>query len=231
MSSTNDLDRDSALRQVRRVIERLVRDGTAVARSDGTLHDLFPVAASAAEGEALRGWVLREGATQTIEIGLGYGISTLHLCEGLLGNASEATARHVAIDPYQARRFSDCGLQFLDEAGVAELVEHLAEESQIALPRLLGEGRSFDFAFVDGNHRFDGVFVDLYYLGRLVLPGGIIFLDDYQLPGVARAASFFVSNLGWTLEEVSAADDLHQWAVLRTSAVPDTRPFDHFVDF
>jgi predicted O-methyltransferase YrrM len=231
VSSTNDLDRDSALRQVRRVIERLVRDGTAVARSDGTLHDLFPVAASAAEGEALQGWVLREGATQTIEIGLGYGISTLHLCEGLLGNASEATARHVAIDPYQARRFSDCGLQFLDEAGVAELVEHHAEESQIALPRLLGEGRSFDFAFVDGNHRFDGVFVDLYYLGRLVLPGGIIFLDDYQLPGVARAASFFVSNLGWTLEEVSAADDLHQWAVLRTSAIPDTRPFDHFVDF
>jgi predicted O-methyltransferase YrrM len=231
VSSTNDLDRDSALRQVRRVIERLVRDGTAVARSDGTLHDLFPVAASAAEGEALQGWVLREGATQTIEIGLGYGISTLHLCEGLLGNASEATARHVAIDPYQARRFSDCGLQFLDEAGVAELVEHHAEESQIALPRLLGEGRSFDFAFVDGNHRFDGVFVDLYYLGRLVLPGGIIFLDDYQLPGVARAASFFVSNLGWTLKEVSAADDLHQWAVLRTSAIPDTRPFDHFVDF
>jgi predicted O-methyltransferase YrrM len=231
VSSTNDLDRDSALRQVRRVIERLVRDGTAVARSDGTLHDLFPVAASAAEGEALQGWILREGATQTIEIGLGYGISTLHLCEGLLGNASEATARHVAIDPYQARRFSDCGLQFLDEAGVAELVEHHAEESQIALPRLLGEDRSFDFAFVDGNHRFDGVFVDLYYLGRLVLPGGIIFLDDYQLPGVARAASFFVSNLGWTLEEVSAADDLHQWAVLRTSAIPDTRPFDHFVDF
>jgi len=231
VSSTNDLDRDSALRQVRRVIERLVRDGTAVARSDGTLHDLFPVAASAAEGEALQGWILREGATQTIEIGLGYGISTLHLCEGLLGNASEATARHVAIDPYQARRFSDCGLQFLDEAGVAELVEHHAAESQLALPRLLGEGRSFDFAFVDGNHRFDGVFVDLYYLGRLVLPGGIIFLDDYQLPGVARAASFFVSNLGWTLEEVSAADDLHQWAVLRTSAIPDTRPFDHFVDF
>jgi hypothetical protein len=37
------------VRQVRRVIERLVRDGTAVARSEGTVHGLFPVAASAAE--------------------------------------------------------------------------------------------------------------------------------------------------------------------------------------
>jgi predicted O-methyltransferase YrrM len=230
VSFTNNRDRDSALRRVRGVIERLVRDGTAVARSDGTLHSLFPVAASAAESEVLRGCVLREGATQTIEVGLGYGVSALHVCEGLLENA-DPTARHLAVDPYQTTRFSDCGLQFLDEAGVAELVEHHAEESQIVLPRLLSEARSFDLAFVDGNHRFDGVFVDLFYLGRLVRPGGIVFLDDYQLPGVARAASFFVSNIGWTLEEVSAADKLHQWAVLRTSVVPDTRPFDHYVDF
>lgn len=231
MSHLGDIDRDSAQRRVRGVIERLVRDGGAVARSDGTLHNLFPVAASAAEGEALREWVLREGATQTIEIGLGYGISALHVCEGLLANASEATARHVAIDPYQATRFSDCGLQFLEEAGVAGLVEHHAEESLIALARFLGEGRTFDLAFVDGNHRFDGVFPDLVYLGRLVRLGGIVFLDDYQLPAVARAAAFFVANLGWKLEEVSAVDDFHQWAVLRTSAVPDTRPFDYYVDF
>jgi predicted O-methyltransferase YrrM len=216
--------------RVRDVIERLVRDGTAVARSDGKLHVLFPVAASAGEGEALRGWVIREGATRTIEIGLGYGISALHVCEGLLANAGPV-ARHVVVDPYQATRFSNCGLQVLEEAWVAGLVEHHAQESQIALPRFLGEGRSFDLAFVDGNHRFDGIFIDLFYLGRLVRPGGIVFLDDYQLPAVARAASFFLKNVGWRLEEVSTWDDLHQWAVLRTSAIPDTRPFDFYVDF
>jgi predicted O-methyltransferase YrrM len=215
---------------VRVVIERLVRGGTAVARSDGTLHSIFPVAVYAAEGEALREWVLREGATRTIEIGLGYGISALHICEGLLGNA-DPVARHVALDPYQATRFADCGLQFLEEAGIAQMVEHHAEESQIALPRFLDEARRFHLAFVDGNHRFDGVFLDLVFLGRLVRAGGIVFVDDYQLPAVARAASFCVTNLGWTLEEVSTADDLHRWAVLRTSTVPDTRPFDYYVDF
>ena len=58
-----------------------------------------------------------------------------------------------------------------------------------------------------------------------------MFLDDYQLPAIARAASFCTTNLGWSLEEVSPADDLHQWAVLRTSREPDTRPFDYFVEF
>src|SRR5215210_499422 len=82
MKSSNDPDRGSALRRVRGVIERLVRDGTAVARSDGTLYNIFPVAVYAAEGEALREWVLCEGATRTIEVGHGYGISALHVCEG-----------------------------------------------------------------------------------------------------------------------------------------------------
>ena len=226
----NAPDGAAALRQVREVITRLVRDGTAVARSDGTVHTLFPVAASAAEGEALQNWVTRVGASRTIEVGLGYGISALFVCEGLLTNG-DATARHVVIDPYQPTRFGNCGLQFLDEAGVTEMVEYRAEESQVVLPRFLSEGRRFDLAFVDGNHRFDGVFLDLVYLGRLVHPGGVVFVDDYQLAAVARAVSFCVTNLGWTSEEMSAGDDLHQWAVLRTSDVRDTRPFDYYVDF
>jgi predicted O-methyltransferase YrrM len=222
--------RGAARRQVRKVIEGLVRAGTTVARSDGSLHTLFPVAVSAAEGEALGQWVTREGATQTIEIGLGYGISALFIGEALLGSGDES-ALHVVLDPNQATRFADCGLQFLDEAGLTRMVEFYAEESQIVLPRFLTERRIFDLAFVDGNHRFDGVFVDLVYLGRLLRSEGIVFLDDYQLPAVVRATSFCVTNLAWTLEEVSNADDLHQWAVLRTPAVPDTRPFDYYIDF
>ena len=82
------------------MIARLVRDGTAVARSDSTLHDLFPVAASAAE--ALRDWILREQVTRTVEVGLGYGISALHICEGLLENSARES-HHVVRDPYRLR--------------------------------------------------------------------------------------------------------------------------------
>jgi len=58
-----------------------------------------------------------------------------------------------------------------------------------------------------------------------------VFLDDYHLPAIARAASFFVANLGWKLEEVSMEEDRHGWAVLRTSVGPDSRSFDYFVEF
>ena len=216
--------------RVRAVLARLLGDGTATAGSDGSVHRLFPVAVGAEEGTAIRSWVVREAAARTIEVGLGYGISALFTCEGLLTVGAQG-ARHVVIDPHQSTRFAGCGLQFLHEAGVTGLVEYHAERSQVTLPRLLSEGRRFDLAVVDGNHRFDAVFVDLFYLGRLLDPGKIVFLDDYQLPGVARAASFFVTNLGWAVEEISAAEDRHHWAVLRTSTEPDARPFDYLADF
>ena len=120
-----------------------------------------------AEAEALRGWVEREGATRTIEVGLGYGVSALAVCEGLVRNGHDG-ACHVVVDPFQETRFEGRGLRLLEEAGLAPLVELHPEDSQIVLPRLLAEGRRFDLAFVDGNHRFDGVFLDVVYLGRIV---------------------------------------------------------------
>lgn len=188
------------------------------------------MAASPEEGEALRGWVTSEAASHTIEIGLGYGMSTLYICQGLLMTAN-AEALHVAIDPHQATRFANCAFQFLDDAGVREIVEHHAEESQVVLPRFLSDGRRFDLAFIDGNHRFDGVFLDLVYLGRLIRPGGIVFVDDYQLPSVTKAVSFCITNLGWTVEELSTADGHHHWAVLRTRTQADKRSFDEFAEF
>jgi predicted O-methyltransferase YrrM len=160
--------------------------------------------------------------TRTLESGLGFAISTLYICEGLL--ASGADARHVAADPYQfiglpsqTTRYAGVGLQVLEEAGVRDLVEFYDQESQIVFPRLLADGREFDLAFLDGNHRFEGVFLDLIYSGRLLKEGGIIFVDDAQLPGVQRAIAFCTANLDWTTEE-GGEEGVHQWVVLRTGS-------------
>ena len=47
------------------------------------------VSVTAAEAEALRGWVAREGASRTIEIGLGYGVSARAVCATNLGWKAE----------------------------------------------------------------------------------------------------------------------------------------------
>lgn len=186
---------------------------------------------------ALRGWVRDECARRTLETGLGFAVSTLFICEGLLENGPDG--HHVAADPYQLTRlphhktrFEGIGLAILEEAGVRDLVEFHAEESQIVLPQLLAEGRRFDLAFLDGNHRFEGVFLDLVYSGRLLKEGGIVFVDDTQLPGVRRAVEFCLTNLGWSVEDEGNEGHAHAWTVLRTGpADVFQRPFTHFTDF
>ena len=119
----------------------------------------------------------------------------------------------------------------LEQAGVRDLVEFHRERSEVVLPRLLAEGRDFDLAFIDGNHRFEGVFLDLVYSGRLLSPGSVVFIDDLQLPAVRKAAQFCRSNLGWTTEDEGREGE-HEWAVLRTGPREAfNRPFDSFVEF
>lgn len=222
--------------KVREVRERLLRAGRVVARQDGRSRELFPVAIGMEEGSALREWVRKEGALRTLETGLGFAISTLFICEGLLANGPDG--RHVAMDPYQfsglpmhRTTYVGVGLQILEEAGVLDLVEFHPAESQIVLPRLLAEGRSFDLAFLDGNHRFEGVFLDLIYSGRLLKEGGVVFVDDVQLPTVARAVNFCIENLDWVGED-QGKEGIHEWIVLRTGTHDAfLRPYAEFADF
>lgn len=190
--------------------------------------ELFPVAIGPAEGRALLDLARAERARRTLEVGLGHGLAALWICEALV----ETGGRHVAIDPYQRTHFEGGAVAALEEAGVGALLELHEEESQLVLPRLLAEGRSFDLAFLDGNHRFEAVFLDLYYAGRLLGEGRAVFVDDVQLPGVRKALDFFAANLGWRVEGGGDEGEAHAWAVLRTGpAAALARPFRAFVDF
>ena len=218
------------LSRAREVRARLLEADSVVARSDGSVRSLTPNSVTGAQGAALRNWVEREDAASTIETGLGYGISALFICEGLLRNG-HPEPRHVAIDPHQSTGCSSVGLQVLEEAGLLETLEFHEGESELVLPRFVTEGRRFDLAFVDGHHRFDGVFLDLVYLARLVRGGGVIVVDDLQLPAVERATRFCTTNLGWKREDGSQADELHHWAVFRMPETAPERSYDFYVDF
>jgi predicted O-methyltransferase YrrM len=224
------------LEQVQAVRRQLVSSGTVVA-PDGERREIFPVAIGHGEGAALRDRVIDAGALRTFETGLGFAVSTLHICEGLLANGPGAC--HVAMDPFQTRAaptagttYAGVGLRTLEEAGVASLVEFYEEESQTVLPRLLREGRIFELAFIDGSHRFEAVFLDLVYAARLVPEGGVVFVDDTQLLPVRRAVEFCIDNLGWAVDGAGSDGDDHAWTVFRTGpAARLHRPFTEFADF
>ena len=88
MNTKNTIGHSAAADQVRAVIESLDREGSIRVMSRNPRADFRTVSITTGEAEAIRKWVIDENATHTIEIGLAFGFSALHICEGLLLNVN-----------------------------------------------------------------------------------------------------------------------------------------------
>ncbi|HVN27329.1 MAG TPA: class I SAM-dependent methyltransferase [Candidatus Binataceae bacterium] len=156
---------------------------------DGALHKLRPGAVSYERGEFLAQMVSRAGAKTTLETGCGSGLSAMFILESIIGNGAGPGA-HVIMDPEQDSFFQGMGKRLIKDAGAWEYVEFHQERSQIVMPRLWSESRIFDAVYIDGDHKFDGVFCDAYYAHRLLKPGGIVVIDDVWMDAVYLACHF-----------------------------------------
>ncbi|WP_035859065.1 class I SAM-dependent methyltransferase [Cryptosporangium arvum] len=200
-------------------------------------HDFETVTLPARDCDLVRDLLVAEGARSVVEIGLAFGSSALAVAEALAGGSG---SRHVIIDPFQQPAFDNIGRDLLLEAGAAfDLVE---SPSSVALPQLLGT--SVDATFVDGSHRFHEVFVDFYYLRKIVRPGGLVIVDDDWAPSVRTAVRYYERNLGWTalpdafvggtlrhLDDDPAAESVPRCRALRLPDSPFEPRFEDFVPF
>jgi predicted O-methyltransferase YrrM len=182
------------LERVRDVRHRLAHEGPPWTRDHAD--DFDTVTVPERDCDALRDLLVNEGVGTVVEVGLAYGRSALAIGEALLA-VDARRPLHVIIDPLQATEWSNVGWQMLRSAGLDAIARLVLEPSSLALPRLVAEGVAADAAFVDGSHRFHEVFVDLYFLRKIVRPGGLIVLDDHWWPSVRTAERYFEVNMGW----------------------------------
>ena len=220
--TSDDMTADAAarLRQVRTVRAELQTAGPK--RSRPFPGDFERVALPAADGDVLRDTLVAEGARVVIEVGLAYGSSALAIGEALFSTGNSHVS-HIVIDPFQAGSYDNVGWNALESAGLAGHTRLVSEPSSVVLARLAADGFTADAAFVDGSHRFHEVFVDLYFLRKLVRPGGLVILDDGSFPSVATALRYFDLNLGWRPVDMAGR--------LTARRLPD-QPFEpDFTDF
>jgi len=218
--TTDATNAEERLRRVRAVRAEL--HAVFPKRSRPFEADFQRVALPAADGDILRDTLVAHGAHVVIEVGLAYGSSALAIGEALC-SAETIDVSHIVIDPFQATAYDNVGWEAMNAAGLVAHTTFIGELSSIALARLAANGLTADAAFVDGSHRFHEVFVDLYFLQKLVRPGGLIILDDAAWPSVAAALRYFDLNLEWRPVGIAGR--------LTARRVPDV-PFEPaFTDF
>jgi len=124
---------------------------------------------SITEREADKLYDLAEGCN-VLEVGSAYGFSAVVLALG---------ARHVlAVDSHHAHPLSLAKMrQHMRAHGVADRVTIVVANSLVFLPALEAQ---FDLVFLDGDHRFSGLWADLEQARRLLAPAGRIAVHDYE---------------------------------------------------
>jgi hypothetical protein len=101
-------------------------------------------------------------------------------------------------------RYTSVLARFENQIAAGSVVVHRGESSQV-LSELPDD--FFDWTYIDGNHLYEYVALDLEWSLRKTKPGGLITGDDYTEGGwweggVKRAVDEFVSSEGVTVREI-----------------------------
>lgn len=121
-----------------------------------------------------------------VEVGCDLGRSSSLLVQV----ARETPFRILHIDPFGNRDTASSWIGTVLGAAQSKGVSTLfAMKTEQAVP-LLEKLAPFDFAYIDGDHDYEGVKTDLCLVAERIRPGGILCAHDYasySLPGVWRA--------------------------------------------
>lgn len=138
---------------------------------------------------------------KTLEIGMAHGKSTLSICQAHRDNGAGS---HIAIDPLQETKFNSAGLANIERAGLKDILRFYEANADEALPRLCAEGERIDFAFIDGNHRFDYTLVDFFYIDKMLTLGGHVAFDDLWILPVRKVVSYVLKNTPYKLVRLAS---------------------------
>lgn len=140
----------------------------------------------------LYGLTRSEEPRTMLEIGLATGTSaTAHA----LG-AQHSLVRFDIVDPLQTQDFNGRGLSQVRRAlePFTDKVVFHEKPSHMAMAQLLAAGMSYDYIFIDGDHRLDATLVDAFFANLLLKVGGRLVIDDRIWPMIGTVVEFLVTN-------------------------------------
>jgi len=136
----------------------------------------------------LYNFVKKQKLKKTLEIGLAYAVSALHIMEGSGGV-------HTAIDPFQgSEKYQNTGLKNVRRLGLESSLKFYNEYSAAVLPELWKKGTEFDLVFMDGSHFFDDIFVDFYFIDKLLMIDGFVIMHDAWTPQIKTLKAWIETN-------------------------------------
>ena len=138
------------------------------------------------EAQFIYKFIKEKSLKNTLETGFAYARSASHII-------AATQSKHIAIDPFQ-ENYQSLGLANIKALGMDHLLEFHADFSHNVLPAIHKEKKTFDFIFIDGDHKFDGELIDFYYSDFMLKKNGYVLLHDTWMRSTRLLMSFIETN-------------------------------------
>jgi predicted O-methyltransferase YrrM len=177
---------------------------------------------TAEQGNAILKVAETTKARVILELGLAYGLSSLHLSQLALKNGS----KYIAIDPDQKTYWKSVGLTNLKRVGLADQLKFMPTPSTEALIELMHDQIRLDFVFLDYVKVFDVILTDFRLIDKMMSIGGCIVFDDCTWPGI-RSVVRYIAQLPhyeicmqWGKDQSSLGRSIHKSIIENLTLTP-----------
>lgn len=138
------------------------------------------------EGKYIYNFLKKNKIKKTLEVGFAYGCSTAYII-------SATKSQHYVIDAFQ-ETYPNIGIKNIEKLKLKKFLIFENDSSHNVLPKLLKGGVRVDFAFIDGGHKFDVIFVDFYYIDLLLNNKGYVLFHDAWMRSTQYVISWIKNN-------------------------------------
>ena len=163
------------------VLEKLLEEGEFSHRGQ-----TYPIAHSTSTAICSRyaDLIVEKKLIRGLEIGTLFGFSTLFLADafaqtgGYLDTIDIRYAKRTWIDGREIEDIHEVAERLVAEAGHARRVTFHTGDSNNVLAELVAARHEYDFALIDGSHKFAVALLDFIGVDRILRSGGYVALDD-----------------------------------------------------
>jgi predicted O-methyltransferase YrrM len=194
--------------------------------SDGKMYKLDAAAKILPEqGMCLYNLCKKIKPNRTLEIGFANGYSTIFFLASI---KSIGMGYHVAMDPFEISDWHGIGLKKVEELKMDSFFRFVPEYDLFGLPDLARAKQKFNVIFIDGDHRFDYIFLDFTLADYIIADNGYIIFHDLWMPSTKKVLKFIKNNR--SDYEVQTDIFSPQMLVLKKIA-SDKRPWNFYSSF
>lgn len=138
------------------------------------------------EADYIYDFIKQRKIKKTLEVGFAFGCSAAHII-------SATKSKHYVIDPYQ-KSFSNIGIKNIEKLNLKKYLLLENDLSHNVLPKLLKNDVKIEFAFIDGGHKFDDIFIDFYYIDLLLEQNGFVVFHDSFMKSTQYVVHWIKNN-------------------------------------